>query len=111
MQEKRFWRRYLYLWVNYALFEELTAQDVPRARAVYKQLLATIPHDAFTFAKAFTLAAHLEVRQRDLGAARRILGQALGRCARLGKEKAFKDYIALERQLGEVDRCRTLYTK
>jgi crooked neck len=111
VQEKRFWRRYIYLWINYALFEELTAEDIPRARAVYKALLRTIPHDAFTFAKAFSLAAHFEVRQRDLTAARSILGQGVGRCSRLGKEKVIKDYIFLERQLGEVDRCRTLYTK
>ena len=44
-------------------------------------------------------------------AARKVMGQAIGRCAKLGKEKPFKEYIHLERQLGEVDRCRTLYTK
>lgn len=33
------------------------------------------------------------------------------RCPTTGKQKPFKDYIHLERQLGEVDRCRTLYTK
>lgn len=25
--EKRFWRRYIYLWYNYAIFEELDAID------------------------------------------------------------------------------------
>jgi len=111
VHEKRFWRRYVYLWVNYALFEELQAKDVPRAREVYKALLATIPHETFSFAKAFALAAQLEVRQRDLGQARKLLGQGIGRTGKLGKEKVFKDYIHLERQLGEVDRCRTLYGK
>lgn len=111
VQEKRFWRRYVYLWINYALFEEMVAQDTDRTRAVYKGLLDTIPHDAFSFAKAFALAAHFEVRQLDLSAARRIMGQGVGRCGRLGKEKVFKDYIHLERQLGEIDRCRTLYKK
>lgn len=28
-----------------------------------------------------------------------------------GKENIFKGYIELELQLGEVDRCRTLYSK
>lgn len=32
----RFWRRYIYLWVNYALFEELQAGDAERTREVYK---------------------------------------------------------------------------
>lgn len=31
-----FWRRYIYLWINYALFEELQAADVERTREVYK---------------------------------------------------------------------------
>lgn len=30
--DKRYWRRYIYLWVNYALFEELQAEDVQRTR-------------------------------------------------------------------------------
>jgi len=25
-EEKRFWRRYIYLWINYAIYEELEAQ-------------------------------------------------------------------------------------
>lgn len=32
--EKRYWRRYIYLWVNYALFEELQAEDMQRTRSV-----------------------------------------------------------------------------
>jgi hypothetical protein len=27
-QEKRFWRRYIYLWINYALYEELETKVV-----------------------------------------------------------------------------------
>ena len=78
------------------------------------------------------------MRQRSLDGARRVLGQAIGRCP--GKEKLFKvgrplhavdqlispsrdahqphasrtptqGYIALELQLGEVERCRKLYAK
>ena len=30
--EKRYWRRYIYLWINYALFEELQAEDAQRTR-------------------------------------------------------------------------------
>ncbi len=50
--EKRFWRRYIYLWIKYALYEELEAGDVGRARDVYRAALELIPHRAFTFAKA-----------------------------------------------------------
>ena len=37
-----------------------------------------IPNKAFTFAKVWMAAAHLEVRQKDLTAARKILGMAIG---------------------------------
>lgn len=49
--EKRYWQRYIYLWINYALFEELQAQDVQRTREVYSACLKIIPHKVFTFAK------------------------------------------------------------
>ena len=76
--EKRYWRRYIYLWINYALFEELVAEDVVRTRAVYKACLGIIPHKAFTFGKIWVMAAHFEVRQKDLTAARKLLGTAIG---------------------------------
>ena len=53
----------------------------------------------------------LEVRAGDLAAARKVLGEALGRCRRLAKPKLYAGYAHLERQLGEVDRCRTIYGK
>ncbi len=42
--EKRYWQRYIYLWVKYALFEELVAEDVERAREVYRTCLKLLPH-------------------------------------------------------------------
>ena len=106
--EKDLWRRYVYLWVKYALFEELDMKDAGRAREVLKKCLEVVPHRAFTFAKVWLLAAKLEIRQHDLAAARRLLGTALGVCP---KEKLFREYVALELQLGQVDRCRKLYEK
>ena len=32
--EKRYWQRYVYLWINYALFEELEAEDLEKTREV-----------------------------------------------------------------------------
>ena len=49
--EKRFWQRYIYLWVNYALWEELAAKDSDRAREVHRAALRLIPHRSFTFGK------------------------------------------------------------
>lgn len=76
--QKRFWRRYIFLWINYAIFEELTCEDVARTRAVYKACLESIPHKSFTFGKIWLMAAHFEVRQKDLAAARKLLGRAIG---------------------------------
>ncbi|KAF8063074.1 CRNKL1 [Scenedesmus sp. PABB004] len=106
--DKRYWRRYVYLWIKYALFEELDAGDADRAREVYRAALKLVPHGSFTFAKLWLLAAKLEVRSKRLPAARRILGLALGSCP---KDKLFREYIALELTLGNIDRCRTLYEK
>ncbi|GKT39974.1 pre-mRNA-splicing factor clf1 [Colletotrichum spaethianum] len=107
-QEKRFWRRYIYLWINYAIFEELQAKDVERARQIYRVCLDLIPHKKFTFAKIWLLKAHFEIRQGELTAARKTLGQAIGMCP---KDKLFRGYIELELKLFEFLRCRTLYEK
>lgn len=107
-QEKRFWRRYIYLWIYYALYEELVAKDMDRTRQVYRACLDIIPHREFTFAKVWIMYAHFEVRQKDLTATRKALGMAIGKCP---KPKLFKAYIELELQLREFDRCRKLYEK
>ncbi|GAB4834530.1 Crooked neck-like protein 1 [Ancistrocladus abbreviatus] len=96
-EEKRYWKRYIYLWINYALYEELDAQDMERTREVYRECLNLIPHGKFSFAKLWLLAARFEIRQLNLKGARQVLGNAIG--------KAPKD------KLGNMDRCRKLYEK
>ncbi|XP_057743125.1 uncharacterized protein LOC130961324 [Arachis stenosperma] len=107
-EEKRFWQRYIYLWINYALYEELDAEDVDRTRDVYRECLNLIPHSMFSFAKIWLLAAQFEIRQLNLQGARQILGHAIGKAP---KDKIFKKYIEIELQLGNIDRCRKLYEK
>ncbi|XP_034183780.1 pre-mRNA splicing factor crn [Osmia lignaria lignaria] len=107
-KEKQFWRRYIYLWINYALFEELDTQDIERCRQVYRACLELIPHKHFTFSKIWLLYAYFEIRQKNLTAARKTLGMALGICPR---DKLYRGYIDLEIQLREFDRCRILYEK
>lgn len=107
-QEKRHWRRYIYLWIFYALWEEMDAKDIDRARQIYNECLKLIPHKKFTFAKFWLLKAQFEIRQMNLAAARKTLGQAIGMCP---KDKLFKGYIELELKLFEFNRCRTLYEK
>ena len=106
--EKRHWRRYIFTWLNYALFEELETKDLTRAREIYAAALKLVPHKQFTFAKLWTQFAEFELRQLDLAAARKVMGSAIGIAP---KEKLFKDYIQLELNLREFDRCRMLYQK
>ncbi|EXC02943.1 Crooked neck-like protein 1 [Morus notabilis] len=107
-EEKRYWQRYIYLWINYALYEELDAGDVERTRDVYRGGLKLIPHEKFSFAKIWLLAAQFEIRQLNLKGARHILGNSIGRAP---KDKIFKKYIEIELQLGNMDRCRKLYER
>lgn len=106
--EKRFWRRYIYLWINYALFEELEAKDMDRTRAIYNELLRQIPHKSFSFSKIWIMFCQFEIRRLNLDAARKIMGRAI---AFSPKDRIFKAYIDLEFKLGNIDRCRKVYEK
>lgn len=107
-QEKRHWRRYIYLWIFYAMYEELETRDLNRAAQVYSECLKLIPHKKFTFAKLWILKAQFELRQNRLDAARKTMGTAIGLCP---KHRLFRVYIDMELKLFEFLRCRTLYEK
>jgi crooked neck len=106
--EKRHWRRYLYLWLFYATYEELESKDVERTESIYKACLKLIPHGQWTSAKVWLNYAWFLVRQGRLTDARKALGTAIGKSP---KNKLFKEYIELEKSLFEFDRARQLYTK
>jgi crooked neck len=106
--EKRLWKRYIYLWIMYANWEEIEAKDFDRSKSVYERVLKLIPHSEFTFAKLWIMFAHFFVRRKDLASARKIFGTAIGKVPR---EKIFQAYIDLEMQLTNFDRCRALYNK
>ncbi|XP_016452009.1 uncharacterized protein LOC107776611 [Nicotiana tabacum] len=105
---KHYWQRYIYLWIYYALYEEIDTQDMERTREIYRECLKLIPHQKFSFTKIWLLAAQFEIRQLRLREARLLLGEAIGRAP---KDKIFKKYIEMELQLGNIDRCRKLYEK
>lgn len=106
---KDHWRRYVYLWIYYATFEELIVKDAEKAFKVYEFCINDlIPHKQFTFAKLWLLAAKLQIRIGNIDKARYILDKSLKRCP---KRKLFKEYIDLEIQLREFNNCRRLYEK
>ncbi|KAF7305051.1 Pre-mRNA splicing factor [Mycena kentingensis (nom. inval.)] len=106
--EKRYWRRYIFLWLDYALFEEIETKDYARARQIYQEAVKLVPHKQFTFAKLWLLFAKFEIRRLELQSARKILGVGIGMSP---KERLFKGYIELEVELREFDRARQLYEK
>jgi crooked neck len=105
-QEKRFWRRYIYIWLNYAVFEEEVAEDLARAEQVYERAVKLVPHKKFTFGKLWINFAQFYLRCSDLGKARRVFGRSIGL---FPKKKVFKAYISMEEQLCQFDRVRMLY--
>ena len=107
-QEKRLWRRYIYLFLFYAIYEEMETKDVERARQIYDECIKLIPHEKFTFAKIWLAKAQFEIRQMQLQDARKTLGQALGICP---KDKLFEGYIQLEQKMFEFARLRIIYEK
>lgn len=100
------WKQYVQLWLRFLAFLEVDREDIEAARVAYKRLLSIVPHKLFTFSKVWIACAEFEIRQMDLAAARKLLGQSIGMCP---KKKTFKYYIGLEKNLKEVDRVRKLY--
>lgn len=101
------WRRYVFLFIRWALWEEYARSNVNAARQIYKDLISTFP-TTFTFAKAWIHAAELEIRHGNLTGARKVLGRALGT---FPKTKLFIYYINMERTLGEWDRVRRIHER
>ncbi|CDK28556.1 unnamed protein product [Kuraishia capsulata CBS 1993] len=102
------WRRYIYLPIRYAVWEELTENSEENARGVYESILKLIPHRTFTFAKVWISYAEFEIRNNNLAKARKILGRSLGICP---KKKLYKYYIEFETQMKDFDRVRKIYEK
>lgn len=96
----------MYIWFNYAIFEEEIAGDMARAEQVYERALKLVPHKKFTFGKLWIFYANFCLRCNDLAKARKVYGRAIGLCP---KEKVFKAYIELEEQLCQLDRVRQIY--
>lgn len=109
------WRRYIYIWIKYAFWEEFTVGSIENARNIWNRALKAIPHKNFTFAKIWISFAQFEIRndpENGLANARKILGRSIGQSSTLKpKRKLFNFYIELEKKLGEWDRVRKLYEK
>ena len=107
--EKRIWKRWIWLWIYWAHFEEFHAHSIDRALAVYSNAVCNIiPHTRFTFAKLWIHYAQCLARNGDLTGARKLFGQALGQCP---KPKLFRAYAEFEADNCELGRLRTILLK
>jgi tetratricopeptide (TPR) repeat protein len=106
-EEKRYWRRYIYLWYKYALFEETVAKDLERTQEIFETAIKIVPHKKFSFAKLWTFYAKFLLRKKDVTKMRSVLGYGVGVCP--VKDKLYAAYIAIELSMGEIERCRKLY--
>ena len=110
------WKRYIYLWIHYALYVEFNLLDVEAARTIWNRCIQVVPKNRFVFGKVWILFAEFEIRNgggTDINSARKILGRSIGVCSSIGKAKSkiFRFYISLEKKLGEWGRCRKIYEK
>lgn len=103
------WKRYILLWVRYALWQEYDNKDVEAARIIWNNCLKSIPK-TIIFGKIWIRFAEFELRNSDLLRARKVLGRAIGQSTR-PKRNILRFYIGLEKRLGEWDRVRKLYER
>ena len=106
IKEKKYWRRYIYLWINYALYEECICNNIQVTEEIYKNVLDLIPHKEFTFSKIWILATNFYLRQKNLDKARKLFGISMGMCP---KKKIIDAYINIELQLGNNDRVKKIF--
>ena len=56
------WSRYIYLWIYYAVWEELYG-DASRAGQIWETALSQVPHKIFSFSKLWIYYAQYLVRR------------------------------------------------
>ncbi|SBT01579.1 splicing factor, putative [Plasmodium malariae] len=108
VSNKKFWKRYIYIWINYSIFEELYAENIERARQVYKNIFKILSKQNFTFKKIYILYANFELRQLEIQNVRSIYNHAI---ENVKKEKIFEEYCDIELRLGNIKECREIYAK
>ena len=106
IKEKKYWKRYVYLWINYALYEECVCNNIKVTEEIYKNILDLIPHKEFTFSKIWILATNFYLRQKNIDKVRKLFGISMGICPR---KKIIDSYINLELQLGNNDRVKKIF--
>ena len=109
-RNKKFFRRYIYLWLFYAQFEEQVAKDLDRARQVYSTALELFGELNIWFTKLARCAAEFELRQLNIEAFRKLMLSCLVGSSGL-KSGIARFWIETELKLGNVNQARFVAAK
>ncbi|KAK1554660.1 hypothetical protein Q3G72_015447 [Acer saccharum] len=102
-EEKRYWQRYIYLWVNYVDTGDMErSQDVYRARQILGDAIRKAPKD-----KLFKKYIEIELQLCNFDRCRKLYEKYL----EWSPENcyAWSKYAELERSLAETDRARAIF--
>lgn len=106
--ELNHWIPFCYLVYRYSLWEEYENKEIGYAKDIYEKLAKLIPHKKICVPDFWFRYAEFELRNFDLSAMRKILGQAIGLTSNID---IIVYYIKLETKLKYFDRARKLYNK
>lgn len=111
VETKAAWRKYIYVWISYAVWTELSCGDIKGAADIYRRCIKGVPseHRRFSFGKIWILCAQTLVRNGDVAGARRVFGSGIGVLAT--KERIYRAYVEMEKGLGEFGRVRRVYER
>lgn len=110
-ESKLGWSKYIYLWIGYAVWMELSCEDLNGAAAIYGRCIKKIPrgHRGFSFGKLWVLYAQVLLRMGNVNSARRVFGTGVGVLKK--KRKIYEAYVEMEKGLGEMGRARRVYER
>lgn len=104
-KSKNNFKRYIYLWLFYAQFEESVAGDVDRARSVYATATKLCEAAHVFFSKLTKAFGEFELRQLEVEKFRAVMRQALHITE--GKKKSIpRFWLETELKLGNVNQAR-----
>ena len=109
-KDKKHWKRYIYVWLFYAQFEESVAKDFDRTRQVYSTAVRICDMMGVHLFKLFKNFAEFEIRQLNIDGLRKCLTHALT-VTRGAKRSIPRFWIETELKLGSVNHARHVAAK
>ena len=109
------WGRYMYLWIAYAVWAEMSGGTPEAGVEIYKRAVGAVGKRKeggweWVGGRIWVLYAQGRVRMGDVPGARKALGTGLGVGVGAREEvEIYRAYVELERGLGEFGRARKVY--